>query len=109
MIGSVPIALQSRNSSLAGFYFTPNTQIMMTHFLHRSQQGAPSEAILEDSRGSGKQLSIPAPLQGRLSQVSSSLSQPSRAGIIKRRVSPVENILGWLRRVQNDRSCTLHG
>jgi hypothetical protein len=31
----------------------------MTHFLYRSQQGAPSEAILEDSRGSGKELSIP--------------------------------------------------
>ena len=37
---------------------------MPTHFLHRSQQGAPSEAILEDSRESGKQLSIPDPPSG---------------------------------------------
>jgi hypothetical protein len=31
----------------------------MTHSLYRAQESAPSEAILEDSRGSGKQLRIP--------------------------------------------------
>ena len=41
---------------------------MMTHFRYRSQESAPSEAILEDSRGSGKQLSIP--------DLPSGLSQP---------------------------------
>jgi hypothetical protein len=47
----------------------------MTDFLYRSQQGVPSEAILEDSRGSAKQLSIPnLPPQDRLSEVSSSLT-----------------------------------
>jgi hypothetical protein len=45
---------------------------MMTHFLYGSQRGAASEAILEDSRGSGKQLSIPPSLQDRLREVSSS-------------------------------------
>ena len=45
---------------------------MMTHFRYRSQQSVPSEAILEDSRGSGKQLSIPDLPLDRLSQVSSS-------------------------------------
>ena len=47
----------------------------MTHFLYRSQQSAPSEAILDDSRGSGKQLSIPdLSFMDRLGQVSSSLT-----------------------------------
>ena len=46
----------------------------MTHSLYRSQENAPSEEILEDSRGSGKQMSVPASLQDRLNQVSSSLT-----------------------------------
>jgi hypothetical protein len=47
---------------------------MMTHSPFRSQKSAPSEAILESSRGSGKQLRIQDLLQDRLNQVSSSLS-----------------------------------
>jgi len=46
----------------------------MTHSLYRSQENAPSEAILGDSRGSVKQMSIPTSLQDRLNQVSSSLT-----------------------------------
>jgi hypothetical protein len=41
---------------------------MMTHVLYGSQEAAPSEAILEDFTGSGKQLSIPS--------LPSGLSQP---------------------------------
>jgi hypothetical protein len=47
---------------------------MMTQFRYRSQQSAPSETALEDSRGSGKKLSIQTSLQDRLGLLSSSLT-----------------------------------
>jgi hypothetical protein len=60
---------------------------MMTHFLYRSQEGAPSEPILEGSGVFQKQLAFQSSIQDRFRQVSNAWSAAIDVGSSRSRLS----------------------